>query len=101
MMLIDCPYCGRRDETEFAYGGEAHLARPLPDADDVTWTEYLYFRNNVKGIHAERWRHMRGCGQWFNALRDTATHRFICFYRLSETPPQLSGDESLRGGVRP
>ena len=29
MLLIDCPYCGMaRPEIEFAYGGEAHIARP-------------------------------------------------------------------------
>ena len=28
MLLIDCPYCGMaRPEIEFAYGGEAHIAR--------------------------------------------------------------------------
>ena len=29
MLLITCPYCGQRDESEFACGGEAHIARPL------------------------------------------------------------------------
>ncbi len=29
MLLIDCPYCNMaRPEIEFAYGGEAHMARP-------------------------------------------------------------------------
>ena len=29
MLLIACPYCGmERPEIEFAYGGEAHIARP-------------------------------------------------------------------------
>ena len=28
MLLIPCPYCGERPEIEFAYGGEAHIARP-------------------------------------------------------------------------
>src|SRR5687767_10569866 len=87
MMQIDCPFCGRRDETEFAYGGEAHIARPALDATDAEWAGYLYFRENMKGVHAERWRHTRGCGQWFNALRNTATHRFLAFYRLSEPRP--------------
>jgi sarcosine oxidase, subunit delta len=90
MMRIECPYCGKRDETEFSYGGEAHLVRPGPDVDDGTWTEYLFFRNNTKGVHAERWRHSRGCGQWFNALRDTSTHRFLAVYRLADERPSLS-----------
>ncbi len=89
MMQIDCPYCGKRDETEFNYGGEAHIARPGLNADDKTWTEYLFFRDNTKGVHAERWRHSRGCGQWFNALRDTSTHRFLAVYRLADERPAL------------
>ena len=25
MLLIPCPHCGERDETEFRCGGEAHI----------------------------------------------------------------------------
>jgi sarcosine oxidase, subunit delta len=89
MMQIECPYCGKRDETEFNYGGEAHLARPDLGVDDKTWTQYLFFRDNIKGVHAERWRHSRGCGQWFNAIRDTSTHRFLAVYRLADERPTL------------
>ena len=28
MLLIDCPWCGPRDETEYHYGGQAHVAYP-------------------------------------------------------------------------
>lgn len=28
MLLIHCPNCGPRDETEFHYGGQAHVATP-------------------------------------------------------------------------
>ena len=28
MFIIDCPYCGERDQTEFTCHGEAHIARP-------------------------------------------------------------------------
>jgi sarcosine oxidase, subunit delta len=87
MMQIECPFCGRRDETEFAFGGEAHIERPSPHVDNERWAQYLYFRNNAKGAHAERWRHARGCGQWFNALRSTDTHELFAVYRICDTPP--------------
>ena len=77
MLLIRCPFCGGRPEIEFRYGGEAHIARP-PDpsaVDDAAWTEFLYMRDNPKGAHAERWRHMHGCGRFFNCLRDTVSDR--------------------------
>ena len=89
MLLIDCPYCGQRPEIEFAYGGQAHLARPSRPADlsDEQWAEYLYIRSNPKGRHAERWRHIRGCGRFFNALRDTTTDQFLGSYRIGGKPP--------------
>lgn len=89
MLLIPCPYCGERPEVEFAYGGEAHLARPAdPSAlSDEQWAAYLYFRKNPRGLHAERWRHVRGCGRFFNAIRDTTTDRFGATYKVGERPP--------------
>ena len=89
MLLIQCPYCGARPELEFAYGGQAHVARPAePHAvSDQAWAEYLYFRDNRKGLHAERWRHVRGCGMFFNALRDTTTDQFIATYKAGEQAP--------------
>jgi sarcosine oxidase subunit delta len=89
MLLISCPYCGERPEVEFAYGGEAHLARPAnPSAlTDEEWAAYLYVRWNPRGLHAERWRHVRGCGRFFNAIRDTTTDRFGATYEVGEVPP--------------
>ena len=44
MLLIKCPWCGDRDETEFSYGGEAAIKRPQdPKAlDDKQWADYLF-----------------------------------------------------------
>ena len=88
MLLIDCPYCGKRPEVEFAYGGQAHLVRPSQPAEtgDQQWADYLYVRDNARGMHAERWRHVRGCGRFFNALRDTTTDQFSATYRIGERP---------------
>ncbi len=32
MLQIECPWCGKRDQTEFSYGGEAHIDRPAQPA---------------------------------------------------------------------
>ena len=71
MLIIQCPYCGPRPELEFAYGGQAHVARPSDpnQTSPEQLVEFLYLRNNTKGVHAERWRHVRGCARFFNALR--------------------------------
>jgi sarcosine oxidase, subunit delta len=28
MQLIECPWCGPREEVEFHYGGQAHVSYP-------------------------------------------------------------------------
>ena len=28
MFLINCPFCGEREQSEFKAGGEAHIVRP-------------------------------------------------------------------------
>lgn len=91
MLQIDCPWCGSRDQTEFGYGGEAHIMRPEdPDAlTDDQWADYLFNRTNTKGVHAEQWCHTAGCRRWFNALRDTVTYEIVAIYKLGDTPPEL------------
>lgn len=91
MLRIECPWCGLRDEPEFSCGGESHIARPGPRCSDEEWASYLFFRENPKGRHAERWCHSYGCGQWFNVLRDTATHEILAVYRMDEPRPDPAG----------
>lgn len=76
---------------EFSYGGEAHIARPTEAAalSDAEWADFLYMRSNVRGLHAERWRHTHGCGRFFNALRDTTTDVFAATYKAGETRPDV------------
>jgi sarcosine oxidase subunit delta len=96
VLLIECPYCEEvRPEPEFHYEGEAHIARP-PDPgslSDEQWAEFLYMRTNTRGPHRERWRHVHGCGRFFNALRDTVTDRFLLTYKQGECPDIPSPSE--------
>lgn len=89
MLLITCPYCGSRPEIEFRGGGEAHIARPVDPSqlDDAQWAEFLFYRSNPRGMHAERWLHAHGCQRWFNALRDTVSDRITATYRSGEPRP--------------
>ncbi len=65
------------------------LARLIPQSvDDAAWADFLYMRSNPKGMHAERWRHMHGCGRFFNCVRDTVSDRIIATYKPGETPPR-------------
>lgn len=88
MLLITCPYCGPRPEMEFANAGEAHLKRPdaSQNLSEQAWAEYLFYRSNPKGRHMERWRHIHGCGKFFNAVRDTRDERFLATYEIGSAP---------------
>jgi sarcosine oxidase subunit delta len=88
MLLIACPHCGERPELEFAHAGRAHIVRPAhpSQASAQDWADFLYMRDNPKGLYAERWRHVHGCGKFFNAIRDTTTDRFMTTYRIGEQP---------------
>jgi heterotetrameric sarcosine oxidase delta subunit len=89
MLLITCPWCGPRDETEFHYGGQAHVAYPEDPAalSDAEWARFVFFRANPKGAFAERWSHSAGCRRWFNAVRDTRTSEIVSVYRISDPRP--------------
>ena len=89
MLRISCPYCGTRDEVEFHCGGDAHIERPEPDVSDAEWADYLFNRENPRGVHFERWCHVFGCGQWFNVARDTLTHQIFAVYRMGEAAPEV------------
>jgi len=94
MLLIECPWCGPRDQTEFSCHGEAHIARPTePDKlSDAEWAEYVFYRKNPKGLHFERWVHDHGCRRWFNVARDTVSDRIHGSYKVGDAPP--AADES-------
>jgi heterotetrameric sarcosine oxidase delta subunit len=89
MLRIGCPWCGPRDEIEFRYGGQAHVAYPAdPDAlSDEEWADYLFMRDNPRGRWSERWVHAAGCRRWFNAIRDTATYELGPTYPPFTEPP--------------
>jgi heterotetrameric sarcosine oxidase delta subunit len=79
MLLIPCPWCGERTESEFAYGGEARVRLPIEAEliDDGAWAQYLFVRENPAGVLHERWWHAEGCRCWFELARDTTTNRFV------------------------
>jgi len=89
MLILDCPYCGPRDECEFSYGGEAHIVRP-PEPENVSdeqWADYLFHRDNPRGLHREQWNHAAGCRRWFNVERDTVSYAIKSVYRIGDSPP--------------
>lgn len=103
MLLIHCPYCKEdRPEVEFANAGEAHIERP---ADIVSLTadefeKFLFIRSNPRGLHFERWRHIRGCARFFNAARDTVTDKFLVTYEVGKPKPAPEVLETMMQEIR-
>jgi sarcosine oxidase subunit delta len=87
MFYIHCPYCAeRRSEEEFHCMGQAHIQRPEnPEAaSDREWGDYLFFRDNPRGLHQEMWVHAAGCRKFFNVARNTVSYEIIETYRIGE-----------------
>ena len=78
MLLIPCPWCGERHETEFTYGGDGSVTAPRVEntvAND--WHTFVYDRKNPAGALTELWHHSYGCGKWIKLKRDTTTNEFL------------------------
>ena len=67
--------------------GEAHLTRFGPGSSDDQFEDYLFMRDNTRGVHFERWRHVYGCGKWFHAARDTQTLEVFGTYSAQTYEP--------------
>ena len=89
MLSIECPWCGKRAETEFSYGGEAGITRPLePEKlSDAEWADYLFMRTNTRGNFRELWNHSQGCRRWFGVERHTVTYEISESFILSADSP--------------
>ena len=89
MLLIPCPWCGLREQTEFSCHGQAHIVRPDDPAalSDEEWSDYLFLRDNPKGVHRERWMHAFGCRRFFNLVRHTVSGEIAAAYPPGDNPP--------------
>ncbi len=90
MLLIHCPYCDEPlPETEFRLwrrGPHRAPADPARCGPTRNGRDFLFIRTNPKGVHSERWRHVHGCGRFFNAVRDTVSDRFSPPTRSASRP---------------
>jgi len=78
MLLIRCPWCGERAQTEFSYGGDATVVRLDPDAVSLQeWLDAVYLRDNPCGPHTEWWHHSAGCRRWLKVHRNTLTYEVL------------------------
>ncbi len=78
MLLIPCPLCGEREQTEFSYGGRAIKYPELDASVSIeTWHQVLHLRDNPTGDIHEYWYHYAGCECWFEITRDLVSHEIM------------------------
>ncbi|WP_108815885.1 sarcosine oxidase subunit delta [Loktanella sp. Alg231-35] len=101
MLTLRCPYCGVDvDETDLHGEGQAHLKREGPGSSDADFEDYLFMRENPKGVHFERWRHAFGCGKYFHAARCTNTLQVFGTYSAQTLEPPQEIKDTI-SGARP
>jgi len=90
MFQIECPNCGKRNVSEFRFGGEV-LTHPAAPGGGSAWVDYLYLRTNSSGTQTEWWYHRMGCQRWFKALRHTSTNEVVnTFWPQNPSKPDNS-----------
>lgn len=73
MMLIPCPHCGPRAQSEFVYERTLDSVVTL-DAKPDDAMRTLFARGNPRGPDDEIWRHTYGCRAWLVMRRHRVTH---------------------------
>ncbi len=73
MLLISCPHCGPRAQSEFSYERTVDsIVQPAALVEEAM--ERLFTRANPPGVDDEIWRHSFGCRAWLVMTRHRATH---------------------------
>ena len=79
------------------------------ECSDEEWGDYLFFRDNPRGVHHEMWVHAVGCRKFFNVTRHTVSYEILETYKMGEQPsitaesqtaPREAVAESRPEGVR-
>lgn len=85
MLLIVCPHCGPRTDSEFTHRGEI-VTRPGHPVAPEAWREYLYMRSNTAGLQTERWFHLHGCRRFLDVERSTVSNEITSVVPTGSTP---------------
>lgn len=74
-IMIPCPNCGRRPNSEFWFGGELpRRVTPGQEIDPEEDFNRVWMHDNAFGPQKERWFHWAGCRRWLTLVRDTRTN---------------------------
>ncbi len=88
MKTLECPLNGRRNITEFVYGGEYQQRPNVKQASTQEWAEYVFFDDNPAGEVIEWWFHAPSA-YWFLAKRNTLSDEVIATFDYKELEQHL------------
>ena len=74
MLVIECPWCGPRNSSEFSFSG-TKKPRPTGPPTPAQWRRYLYEQDNLAGLTRERWFHVDGCRRFLDIERHNVTNQ--------------------------
>ena len=99
MLLVPCPWCGARSEAEFTYIRASQTKRPATgdlsaeNTEQQALLDYVYLRDNPKGMTQEYWQHSGGCRGIFKVERNNVTHEITASVkRDGALPSELNGE---------
>ena len=94
MLLIRCTWCGDRDEVEFRYGGQAHLAYP----DDPVPARTVAMRNTLSVRQNAQWFQERLQGEGWKPADANRCQDDGCVQRYERGDSKLTLMLSGAGG---
>jgi sarcosine oxidase subunit delta len=95
MKILDCPFNGPRNISEFVCLGEVKSV-PGPDAAATEWADFVFMERNPAGRVREWWLHL-ATNFVFIVDRDTRTDEILATYRIGD--PRLA--QAPPGGGAP
>ena len=63
MLILPCPFCGQRDESEFVNAGPTKPSRPDANVSDAEWVDWLTVPENPIGYVEEKMVARKGLWQ--------------------------------------
>jgi len=100
--FINCPHSGPRPKEEFTIKG-AVGTRPTPDDGFEAWMDYVYWRENKRGLIAEFWHHTSGTRRWLVVLRNSENHEVEAVHDAADYMRRHRKKTALNneGGAKP
>lgn len=92
MRLMECPWCGFRDEVEFRFGGsfDPEVEPPAGISAAALALEPAEAIPQVRMLRHERWSHTAGCRRWFNVVRDVSAGEIMAIYPMGVAAPDVA-----------